>query len=322
MFIIIDPSPYATIQDLGRLGYGRFGMPTAGAMDSFALRAANLLVGNVESAAGLEVGLGDLTLMATEDCVVAVAGAGYDLWVQGRPLPLWLAIMLRRGWELALRKGPGGCWAYLAVAGGLQCPAVLGSRATYVRGNLGGLGGGPLRGGDVLPVGVPSQSLWELAGRELPQEHRPVYAEAIGVEVVLGPQADHFTEAGLHTFLSSEYRVSEVSDRMGYRLRGPAVERQGEADIVSDGMVTGSVQVPASGQPMVMLADGPPTGGYPKIATVVSADLPLLAQCAPGAGRVRFRETPVAAAQARYRGMMRQLRNGVREVERFEIYSL
>jgi allophanate hydrolase subunit 2 len=124
----------------------------------------------------------------------------------------------------------------------------------------------------------------------------------------MGPQADRFTEEGLHTFLSNEYGVSATSDRMGYRMHGAAIEHRSTADIVSDGMVRGSVQVPAGGEPMVIMADGPTTGGYPKIATVVSADLPLLAQCTPGVGRVRFCETTVGAAQARYRAMMKALR--------------
>jgi len=304
----IDPGPFTTIQDLGRLGYGRFGVPTSGAMDSFALWAANLLVGNEEGAAGLEIGIGDATLVATDDCVIAVAGAGYDLCVHGHPMPSWMSILCRRGWTLELRKRPGGCWAYVAAAGGIQCPLVLGSRATYVRGSFGGLNGQALRGGDILPVGVPSHSLWRLAGREIPEANRPAYSESATVEVIMGPQADRFTEEGLHTFLSNEYGVSATSDRMGYRMHGAAIEHRSTADIVSDGMVRGSVQVPAGGEPMVIMADGPTTGGYPKIATVVSADLPLLAQCTPGVGRVRFCETTVGAAQARYRAMMKALR--------------
>lgn len=305
---IVDAGPLATIQDLGRFGYGRFGVPASGAMDSFALRAANLLVSNDPNAAGIEVGVGDAALTATEDCVVAAAGAGYDVWVHGHPMPLWMSILLRRGWTLELRKRPGGCWAYLAAAGGIRCPPALGSRATYVRGNLGGLNGRALRGGDALPVGEPSASLWKLAGREIPESNCPVYGESTVVEVICGPQSDRFTEDGRRTFFSSEYVVGAASDRMGYRLQGAAIEHRGGADIVSDGMVMGSVQVPAGGEPMVMMADGPTTGGYPKIAAVVSADLPVMAQCAPGAGRVRFRETTVEAAQQRYRAMMYGLR--------------
>ncbi|MBM4422057.1 MAG: biotin-dependent carboxyltransferase family protein [Chloroflexi bacterium] len=311
MLTIIDPGPLTTIQDLGRFGFARFGVPVSGAMDMFALRAANLLVGNEANAAGLEVGIGDLMLEATDDCVLAAAGAGYDLFVNGRLMPLWMSILCRRGSVIEMRKSPGGCWGYVAVAGGIVCEPVLGSRATFVRGALGGLNGGPLRGGDTLPVGAPSQSPWQLAGREIPEMILPKYGEAITVDVIIGPQAERFADEGLRVFLSSEYAVSATSDRMGYRLQGATIAHRSGADIVSDGMVRGSAQVPASGEPMVMMADGPTTGGYPKIATVVSADFPALAQCAPGAGRVGFRATTVEAAQARYRAMM----NGLRVIE-------
>jgi antagonist of KipI len=307
MLRVIDPGPFTTIQDLGRFGYGRFGVPASGAMDSFALRAANLLVGNAVTEAGLEIGLGDSILEATEDRVVAAAGAGYDLWVQGRPMPFWVATLVRRGWLIEMRKRSGGQWGYLAVGGGIQCPVGLGSRATYVRGNLGGLNGGPLRGGDSLPVGASSRWLWELAGREIPESARPIYGDSVEIETIVGPQEDCFSEAGMKTFLSSEYTINPTSDRMGYRMIGPKVEHRIGADIVSDGMMRGCVQVPASGELLVMMADGPTTGGYPKIATAISADLPLLAQCAPGAGRLRFRATTVAAAQAKYRAMLGRL---------------
>ena len=307
MLRVIDPGPFTTIQDLGRFGHGRFGVPTSGAMDLFALCAANLLAGNAMTEAGLESGLGDLILEATDDYVVAATGAGYDLWVQGRPMPLWVATLVRRGWMIELRKRSGGQWGYLAIGGGIQCPVVLGSRATYVRGALGGLNGGPLRSGDSLSIGAPSRWLWELAGCEIPESARPIYDDSVEIEVIVGPQEDCFSTAGLKTFFSSEYTINPISDRMGYRLNGPKVENRGGADIVSDGMARGCIQIPAGGEPLVMMADGPTTGGYPKIATAISADLPLLAQCSPGAGRVRFRATTVAAAQAKYREMNRGL---------------
>lgn len=306
---VIDPGPLTTVQDLGRFGFGRYGVPASGAMDWFALRAANLLVGNEPGEAGLEIGLGDVTLEATEDRVVAVAGAGYDLWIRERPRPLWLAMRVCRGWTVELRKRAGGTWAYLAIAGGVKTPKVLGSRATYVRGRLGGLAGRPLQGGDTLPIGPASKSLFHLAGRELAGQHRPRYHDSITADVIWGPQADHFSDQGRQVLLSSEFTVSASSDRMGYRLEGPAIGHVRGADIVSDGMVPGSLQVPANGQPLLMMADGPPTGGYPKIAVVVSADLPLLAQCTPGAGRMRFREATIEAAQRRYREMMGKLKS-------------
>lgn len=310
MLIVIEASPLTTIQDLGRAGWARYGVPRCGAMDAFALRAANRLVGNSDGAAGLEVGLGDLSLEATEDCVIAATGTGYDLFVEERRLPLWMCVRVRRGQTIELRKGRGGCWAYLGVSGGIECPAVLGARATYTRGNFGGLEGRSLRGGDRLSVGVPSISLSALAGREIADSKRPAYSSAPMIEVIPGPQQDYFTSEIVDIFLASEYRILATSDRMGYRLEGRVLmqsESKG-ADIVSDGMVMGSVQVPASGQPIVMMADGPTTGGYPKIATVISADLPLVAQCAPGEGRLRFRAITIEAAQAKYKALMEGLR--------------
>ncbi|MBI3243675.1 MAG: biotin-dependent carboxyltransferase [Chloroflexi bacterium] len=312
---MLEPSPFTTVQDLGRAGYQQFGVPVSGAMDGFALRAANALVGNSPNAATLEVGLEGPTLEATESCLIAVTGTGFDLWIHERPMPLWAAIYVRRNREIRLQSRQRGGWCYLALAGGIQTPLVLGSRSTYLRGGFGGLEGRTLQTGDELRSGIPSRQPLELAGRYLPRESRPAYSDNLTVEVIAGPQLDRFTEAGWQTFLSSEYRISASSDRMGYRLEGPAIEHSAGADIISDGLAAGSVQVPASGQPIVMMSDRPTTGGYPKIAAVVSADLPLVAQCPPGAGRLRFRETTVEAAQARWRKMLNDLRADIVEPE-------
>jgi biotin-dependent carboxylase-like uncharacterized protein len=310
MLRVIDPGPLTTVQDAGRFGYQQFGVPVSGAMDGYALRAANALVGNAMDAAGLEIGIEGLTLEVSDSCLIAVTGVGFELRVHERAMPPWTAIFVRRGWEIQLFSRQRGGWCYLAIAGGIQTPPVLGSRATYLRG---GMGGRALQAGDELPVGPPARPPLELAGRHIPEEKRPAYSEHLTVEVIPGPQADRFTEEGRDTFLSSEYAISLTSDRMGYRLEGPPVAHSAGADIISDGLVAGSIQVPASGQPIVMMADRPTTGGYPKIATVVSADLPLLAQCPPGTGRLRFRETTVKAAQTRWRAMMNGLGRSIRE---------
>lgn len=313
MLRVIDPGPFTTVQDAGRFGYQQFGVPVSGAMDGYALRAANALVGNAPDAAGLEIGIAGPTLEASDSYLIAVTGVGFDLRVHERAMPLWTAIFVRQSWEIQLFSRQRGGWCYLAIGGGIQTPPVLGSRATYLRGGFGGVEGRTLRAGDALPVGPPARPPLELAGRHIPEEKRPAYDERLTVEVILGPQADRFTEEGRQTFLSSEYKISLSSDRMGYRLEGPPVAHSAGADIISDGLATGSIQVPASGQPIVMMADRPTTGGYPKIATVVSADLPVLAQCPPGAGRARFRETTVEAAQARWRAMMNGLKASIDE---------
>lgn len=307
---VLAAGPLATLQDLGRPGLGRYGVPTSGPMDWFAYRAANGLVDNAETAAAIEVGLSDLVLEAADELAVAVTGAGYEVYVQGRLRPLWMTLWLKRGWRLSLKKVPGGSWGYIGVAGGLQAEPVLGARATYVRGGFGGLDGGPLREGSLLTVeaGVTVGPI-----RQIAPEALPAYGEAVTVDVIAGPQAERFTSKGRRTFLESDYLVSATSDRMGYRLEGAPLEHVDGADIISDGMVMGSIQVPANGLPMVMMADGPTTGGYPKIATVVTADLPLVAQCGPGQGRIRFRAADVEAAQVKYRGMMVGLREQLSE---------
>lgn len=308
---VLEPGLLTTVQDLGRVGLERFGIPVGGAMDSYALRAANGLVGNPAHAAGLEITLIGPQLEATEISLIAVTGANLDLRVEGRKMPLWTAIYVRRGWTIGFGSRQTGCRAYLAVAGGIAVPEVMGSRSTYLRGRFGGYCGRALKAADALPVGESNCFFPEQAGRRVPRNAVPDYTDSPTLEVILGPQEHHFSERGLSTFLSREYAVDSISDRMGYRLVGPTIEHCGPADIVSDGIALGAVQVPADGQPMVMLADRPTTGGYTKIATVASADICLLAQCVPGRSRARFRATTVKAAQERYREMIHDLHQGL-----------
>jgi antagonist of KipI len=296
-----------TVQDLGRTSWGRFGVPRSGPMDAFALRAANALAGNPLEAAVLEIGLGDAVFRPTQDCVIAVTGAGYALSSYVWDFPLWVSLLVRGGWTVRLNKSDGGNWAYLAVAGGIETPLALGSRSAYLRGGL----GGRIETGDILPVGRTTLDTQSLAARTLPEAFRPAYTQSPLIEVIPGPQTDRFTANGIKTFLSGCYRLSPASDRMGYRLDGPKIEHSGSADLLSEGMAIGSIQVPASGQPIAMMADSPTTGGYPKIAGVVSADLPVLAQCAPGQAHIRFRETTIVVAQARWRAMVDGLYTGI-----------
>jgi len=301
---VIEPGLLTTVQDLGRWGYERLGVPVAGAMDRFALQVANYLVGNPPGAAGLEITLTGPRLRVTGNCLIAVCGADLGLRVWKSDMPTWMAIYVRRGWEIGFAGRRSGCRAYLAVAGGIAVPLVMGSRATYLRGGFGGYQGRALRAGDRLPLGEPAYSLLNQAGQQFPEAARPCYNESPTLEVILGPQDDCFTQDGIDAFLSSEYHIGAMSDRMGYRLEGPIIAHKAMADIVSDGIALGAVQVPASRQPIVMMTDRQTTGGYTKIATVVSADIPLLAQCVPGKSRVRFQATTVEAAQTRYRAMM------------------
>ncbi len=299
-----------TVQDLGRRGWGRFGVPRSGPMDAFALRAANALAGNPPEAAALEIGLGDAAFRSTQDCLIAVTGAGYALSSYVWSFPLWVSLRVRGGWTIRLTKSDGGMWAYLAVAGGIETEPALGSRSTHLRGGL----GKRIEAGDRLPVGPTALDAQFLAARTLPEAFRPAYTQSPLIEVIPGPQTDRFTAEGMKIFLNGCYGLSPASDRMGYRLSGPPIEHSGSADLLSEGMAMGSIQVPASGQPIVMMADCPTTGGYPKIAGVVSADLPVLAQCVPGQAQIRFRATTVEAAQARWRAMVNGLYTGVEKL--------
>jgi biotin-dependent carboxylase-like uncharacterized protein len=307
MVEVIEPGLLTTVQDLGRHGYQRFGVPVGGAMDAFALRAANGLVGNPWDAAGLEMTVLGPRLRLPHGCLVAVTGADLGLRIGGREAPLWTAIRARAGSTVEYAGLRSGCRAYLAVAGGIAVPPVMGSRATYLEAGLGGYQGRALRAGDVLPIGEWSLEAASWPGQRVPEGVIPCYAQSVTVRVVLGPQDDHFSRRGLETFLSSAYRVSSASNRTGYRLAGPAVEHRASADIVSDGIPLGSIQVPADGQPILMMADRPTTGGYAKIATVASADIPLLAQLLPGASQVCFEATTIEDAQSSYRGQIAAL---------------
>ena len=284
IFEVVQPGLLTTVQDMGRYGYQQYGVPVSGAMDSFALRVANLLLGNNEGEACLEITLLGLRLRVLEDTVVAITGADLSPMLNNSSLPMWEAVMVRHGDNISFPKPKRGCRSYLAVADGIDVPRVMGSSSTYVKSHLGGLEGRPLRAGDRLKSGKASPRILE---GKLPSQYIPEYQNQSELRVILGPQDDHFTEKGIHTFLHSEYTISTEADRVGYRLHGPCVEHKAGADIISDGIPLGAVQVPGNGLPIVLLADRQTTGGYTKIATVITVDIPKLAQAKPG-DKVRF----------------------------------
>jgi len=310
---IIEVNGFATIQDSGRMGWRKFGVPTSGAMDAFAFHAANMLAGNDPNCAVIEIGLGDITFRALHDCVVSVAGVGFGLSIYIWDFPLWSSYYVRGGWTIRLNKLDSGMWAYLAISGGVLSPPVLGSSSTYLRGPFGGLDGGQLQAGDVLKSGTPSGPLNDLAARTLPKDAHPLYGDNPVLDIIMGPQEKYFTEESIDTFLASEYTVSRTSDRMGYRLEGAPLTHHGKTELISEGMTMGAIQVPLSGQPIIMMADSPTTGGYPKIGTVASADLPLLAQCMPGKSKIKFQKTTVAKVQKKYRELVSGLERIVEE---------
>ncbi len=315
MLEVIEADGLATIQDGGRQGWRRFGVPVAGPMDRFAFNAANLLAGNTAETPALEIGGGGITLRAKSDCIIAVTGAGYQVLVNSWKFPLWESYLVRGGWSLQLSRSGFGMWAYVGIMGGLEAELSLGSRSTYLRGRFGGLDGRAVQAGDALRTEEHPHALMEAAARTLALDARPAYTPSPTVDVMLGPQSDWFRQEDVATFLSSAYRVSATSDRMGYRLEGPALLGRQRAELPSEGMVVGSVQIPVDGQPIAMMADCATTGGYPKIACISSASLPLLAQCTPGKDEVRFQQVTVEAAQASYRSMMKRLKTGIIEAE-------
>jgi len=283
----------ASVQDLGRTGFRRFGVSTAGAMDRHALARANALVGNAPGTAAVELTLaGARFRVQAAPLLVATAGPGVKLEIDGRRIPADTSVRAESGTTLTVGPARGGVYGYLAVAGGIRTAPDLGSRALHLRS---GIGGRPLAPGTVLPC-VP-------AGPDTPSRRLPPAAppDPGPIRVVPGPQEDAFTADGLATFLSAAYTVHPKSDRMGLRLTGPSPAHAAGYNIVSDGIVPGSVQVPGDGQPIVLMRDCQTTGGYPKIATVISADLDRLAQLSPGAS-LRFAavtpEKAIAAARA------------------------
>ena len=314
---VLDGGMLTTVQDLGRFGYQRYGVPVSGVLDPLALRAANRLVGNTDDEAGLEITLIGPRLRFLAPATIALTGADLGATIDRQALPLWRTVQVASGSVLAFAGVRAGMRAYLAVAGGIYVPRVLGSRSTYVRSRLGGFEGRALKAGDVLeiPGEIPilhatvrdarsggsdvgrgfSLAGVSVEGGQDASGGAPAGVRALTVRVIPGPQADRFTDEGMRTFLSSEYRVTPQSDRMGYRLEGPRISHLSGPDIVSDGTPPGAVQVAGDGMPIVLLADRGTAGGYTKIATVIGVDLRLFAQAAPG-DVVRFEATTIEAA--------------------------
>ena len=300
---VVAPGLMTTLQDLGRPGYQRLGIPVSGALDEISLRAANLIAGNPGTVGALEIAYQGPTLEVEADSVrVAYAGgtAALDI-LQGngagetRRLPPLQSVRLTKGQIARVGALSGSPIGYLAVEGGFDVPLALGSHSTYMRGALGGFAGRALRADDRLALKRAQAD--EREERMLPSLD---LTPPKRIRVVFGPQDDYFTDKGKRTICESEYTVTPASDRMGMRLDGPPLEHAKGYNIVSDGISPGSIQVPGNGVPIVLLADRQTTGGYPKIATVISADMPALGRLAPGA-KVAFEAVEIVAAEAAHR---------------------
>lgn len=314
MLEILSAAPFCSVQDPGRAGFQRFGLPAAGPMDPFAFAASNLLAGNApqNGAAALEIGLGGLALRCHADCLVALAGPGLSLRCDGLTLPAWTAIYLPAGALLEVERSGPGVWGYLAVCGGLLTPSVMGSRAFYRPAGL----GQAVQPGDQLPIAPQPAGFRMRAGACLPPGARLPYSLDFVLCALPGPQQDHFTAEALETFYSAPFSLSEACDRTGYRLQGPRLAHTAAgADILSAGVTPGCVQVPAAGQPLVLMADAPTSGGYALIASLPAPDRALLSQVPPGEGQIRFRAVDLEQAQARSRAAWQKLSGGIQPAE-------
>ena len=288
-----------SVQDLGRTGYRQFGVSLAGALDVFALRVANLLVGNDESAAGLEITFGGLHLQFADERIVAWCGGDFDVQIESRSLPAGHTTRLQACEELKFGRPQIGCRSWLAISGGVDVPIVLGSCSTDLRASFGGFGGRALRDGDVLQLGarplspIPATeriSSWSAS--------KPWSQTAVSTPVlrfVRGAGWDLFNDVTIQRFTSEAFAVSTDSDRMGVRLDGPELRRDNDVDLISEAVAPGTIQVPSSGKPILLLGDCQTIGGYPKIAHVITVDLGIAAQLRAG-DHVRFSEVSLADA--------------------------
>jgi biotin-dependent carboxylase-like uncharacterized protein len=305
MLKVIEPGLLTTVQDLGRFGWYHIGMPPSGAMDNFAFRVGNLLVGNEESAAGLEITYTGPTLTVTQDTTVAVTGADLAFRINDQPVPLWQAHNITPYDKLSLGSVERGARAYLCVAGGIDVPVLLGSRSTYMLGRFGGLAGRKLQSGDELPLGSYAPSHSARLGRRLDPALLPRPSKDIEVRVIVGMCSYRVTDESLADFLAATWEVSTEADRIGYRLKGPTFRfKSGEqpfgagadpSNVVDLGYPVGSIQIPGGLEAILLLNDAVTGGGYTTIGTAIKSDLDRIAQVSPGS-KVRFRAVDIDEA--------------------------
>ena len=302
--VVENPGVLTTVQDGGRYGYEQFGVSPAGPMDQESFQLANILVGNPRDLSALEATMLGPTLRFTQDNIIALTGGDMMPLLDEKPIPMNQAILVKAGSVLKLRAARTGCRTYAAFAGGLDVPLVMGSRATGVQNKVGGLEGRKLAKGDELGFLAPKTTLPRMEERRA-DHSMPAGTERV-LRVIMGPQDDAFTPKGIETFLGQPYNVTNDFDRMGCRLDGAVIEHKVDGNIISDGMVTGAIQVPTSGLPIIMLSERQTVGGYTKIAVVIAADLPVIGQCRPG-DTIRFQAVTVSQAHQLWREMQNQL---------------
>lgn len=290
-FEIREPGLSTTVQDRGRIGYYRYGIPQGGAMDQYSATLGNRLVGNTAAEAVLECTYIGPKIVTTTKSVVAVTGAPVDVFINDLPVPQYTRIELSAGDELRFGVIKGGTKYFIAVQGGIDVPEVLGSRSTYPIGAIGGVEGRALRASDLVPVGAPINNGLSVLS-EIAKEDRPAFSRDVSVRVMLGLYDHNLSQKGLDNFLNGEWTLTPVADRMGLRYSGPGVEwnereqpfgaGQDPSNIVDAGYAVGSIQIPGGTQPIILHRDAVSGGGYAMVATVISTDMDLVARCAPG----------------------------------------
>jgi len=291
---IIKAGMLTTVQDLGRTGYQSQGFSVAGVMDVRSFKIANLLVDNPENEAVLEFTLIGPTLEFTSDTIIAITGGNFNPEINGKSAPMYTAIYMHKGDILKFGSAVSGSRGYISFSSYLKIPTVMGSRCTNMKSSIGGYKGRKLQNGDYIMFRIKRRYLPYFLSRSLDPDDMD--QERVTLRVVMGPQDDAFTKEGIATFLNSEYTVTSEFDRMGCRMDGPFIASKNGSDIISDGICFGSVQVPAHGKPIILLADRQTTGGYAKIATVASVDIPKLVQRKTD-HKIRFQAITVQEAQ-------------------------
>ncbi len=294
---ILKAGMLTSVQDLGRSGYQSQGFSVAGAMDVRSFKIANLLLDNPENEAVLEFTLIGPTLQFTSETIIAITGGDFTPTINGEPVDSYTALYMNRGDILKFGSAKTGSRGYIAFSSYLDIPVVMGSRCTNLKSHIGGFKGRKLKDEDYIGFRIKRRYLPFFLSRKLPPEDFSAGTETL--RVVLGPQEERFSKQGIETFLSQEYTVTSEFDRMGCRLEGPFIASSDTTDMISDGIAYGSVQVPSHGKPIVLLSDRQTTGGYPKIATVASVDIPRLVQRKTD-HRIRFQAIPVEEAQRLY----------------------
>lgn len=303
LFEVITPGAFTTVQDLGRYGFQKVGLPICGALDTYAFRLANLLVGNPDNCAGLEITVMGPRLKILAGADIAVTGAEMAMTLNETPVAGWRSLRVKPGDILEIHQIKTGCRAYLALTGGIDVPVVMGSRCTYVGGKIGGFKGRPLQAGDLIESN-PAQLL--KSPKQLPEKYTPHYPTEITLRAIPGPQDDFFRE-GLDVLFASAFMVTAKADRMGYRLQGPSISVREDMpkSIISEPTMPGGIQIPADQQPIILLVEQT-VGGYNKIATVISSDLPKVAQATPG-DTIHFEKITLEKAHAAVQEAQKQM---------------